>query len=507
MGLFDRIKSLFSDSQEAEIKVDESAIDWADLLWGPVKDKLSAQVDVKMSVPKGKPYAHIKSQKFDKALYAISYSIRTGEAIVSFEIFGGLDQKASVESIMVNRDSDNPFKDVEAKQGVKNKEKWSWALKQKTGKDDDELIDWFLRTVLKCYNFLESADLAISAVAENTKAAAEKEAVEKAAAEAKAAMEKARAEAERELAKAKAEAEATKKAAEAQVRKLKEEAEKAKAEAEAKAAAEKSSEKPGTTKAGKKDGELPGVFVLKDGRKICFSQGNLQFHCKNYEFRFAEEQYETLGKEANEKCAPNYDGWIDIFGWGTSGYMGCQPTERSVNENDYGPSTGDLTGENANYDWGVYNPISNGSNKEGLWRTPTKEEMEYLLKERPNAAKLKLLCTVCGHTGLMLMPDDFWSNRLRISIDITSNSCDDNKFSAEQWGQLESLGVVFFPKSFNKYRGKYSLYPYDTRWLENEAVKYLTSQRNVFYGREIMKLAEGGSSIRIYPVRLIKDLK
>ena len=188
---------------------------------------------------------------------------------------------------------------------------------------------------------------------------------------------------------------------------------------------------------------LPGEFSINDkGGKICFSQGNLQFNPAKYEFRFAEKQYYFIGKD-NEKIAPTYDGWIDLFGWGTSGFMGCQPTEVSDNASDYGPSTGDIAG--TNYDWGVYNPITNGGNKEELWRTPTYEEWGYLIYRRPNASKLKVKCTVCGAEGLMLMPDDFWNNRLRIPLDITAENCSVNTYNAEQWAQLEELGVVFMP--------------------------------------------------------------
>ena len=292
---------------------------------------------------------------------------------------------------------------------------------------------------------LDDADLA--SVAEEA-AIAEAEAArveaEKEAAAAKAAIEKAKAEAEAarlaaeheaaaikaEVEKAKAEAEAIRLAAEKEAAAAKAAIEKAKAEAEAarltaerEAAAAKAEIEKAKAEAAKaakdipqketsNEGALPGVFTLKDGKKIRFSQGNLQFHPKNYEFRFAKEQYETLGKEANDKCSPTLDGWIDLFGWGTSGYMGCQPTESDLYESNYGPKNGDtLTGDNANYDWGVYNPISNGGDKEGFWRTPSKEEWDYLRKDRPNAEKLKLDCTVCGVKGCMLLPDEFWSNR------------------------------------------------------------------------------------------------
>ena len=285
----------------------------------------------------------------------------------------------------------------------------------------------------------------------------------------------------------------------AEAERLKAEAEAAKAEAEkAKRAAEKAkvAPAPASVKANKKDGELPGVFTLKDGRKICFSKGNLQFHCKNYEFKLAEEQYETLGKEANEKCAPDYDGWIDIFGWGTSGYMGCQPTERGTTLDQYGPKTGDLTGDNANFDWGVYNPITNGGNKEGLWRTPSKEELLYLLKKRPGADRLRLKsCKVCGKEGTMLLPDNFWNNRLRFPIDITSSS---NSFNDEQWKILESLGVVFLPKCLYKYYVKSWMFAsWQSIWTSNYQTRMDMTSGDAFVSREA----------RIYPVRLIKDLK
>ena len=200
--------------------------------------------------------------------------------------------------------------------------------------------------------------------------------------------------------------------------------------------------KPKVRAASNNAGTLSGVFTLEDGRKICFSQGPLQFNPVRFEFRFAENQYDIIGKD-NEQIAPNYDGWIDLFGWGTSGYMGCQPTETSENVKEYGPSSGGIAG--TKYDWGVYNPIINGGNKEGVWRTLTEEEWEYLVKQRPNSIKLVNPCTVNGRCGFMLLPDNFFDNRIPIPIDSTVNSCYTNTYTTEQWAQLEALGAVFFP--------------------------------------------------------------
>lgn len=245
-----------------------------------------------------------------------------------------------------------------------------------------------------------------------------------------------------------------------------------------------------------KAGELPGRFTINsEGAKVCFSRGLLQFNPAKYEFRFAENQYDIIGKD-NEKIAPNYDGWIDLFGWGTSGYMGCQPTETSENRSDYGPADGNIAG--TNYDWGVYNPITNGGNKEGLWRTPTSDEWGYIMCNRPNASKLKVRATVCGMKGYMIMPDDFWNNRLRMPLDITADNCSVNQYNAEQWSQLEALGVVFMP-SVGERKGK----EYHTNlwkiWLSERSdllAKYGSFKG--FYG-EFKYLGLG--------VRLIKDVK
>ena len=250
-------------------------------------------------------------------------------------------------------------------------------------------------------------------------------------------------------------------AAKAEKARLKAEADKKKAEEEAEKArlvAEKETQndaKPAKSKSNA--GELPGVFSVGANKKVRFSQGRLQFNPAKYEFRFAKNQYEVIGED-NKKVAPNYDGWIDLFGWGTSGYMGCQPTEISKNTSDYGPKGVDLTGANANYDWGVYNPITNGGNKEGLWRTPTADEWRYLMSQRPNADKLRVCCTVCGVEGYFILPDDFWNNRLRLPLDITASDYSVNKYTAEQWSQLEALGVVFMPWSL--FRGKDGTYGY-----------------------------------------------
>ena len=276
---------------------------------------------------------------------------------------------------------------------------------------------------------IAQADAAAAVTA--AQAAAEKAKAEAAAAiaAAQAAAEKAKAEAAAMIAAAQAEAQAAAK----------------KAKAEAAAAVEAAKAAP-ATKTNHSTGALNGLFSVGENKKVRFSMGNLQFNAKKYEWRFAEHQYDAIGQD-NEKIAPNYDGWIDLFGWGTSGYMGCEPFETSKDYKQY-PNQ-DIA--NTNYDWGVYNPITNGGNKEGLWRTLTRKEWKYLSVERSNAQKLCIKACVNGVNGMLLLPDDFYDHRVRIPLDSTPSDFSSNSYDLTQWATLEAAGVVFLPSTGYRY--------------------------------------------------------
>lgn len=343
-------------------------------------------------------------------------------------------KKATLLSIRVQQSAEND-KLVEqvSKSGVKYTNGW-YAISFASAEGLDVVIPILLQAEAEFKK--EKGENALTLhedVVEETNSTAQAEAE---LARQKAEAEAAQKELERikaETAKAQAEAAAAKVAAE----KAAAEAAKAKEEA-AKAAAEQSkAEKPAATTANK--GVLPGLFSVAANKKVHFSMGNLQFNPKKYEFRFALRQYDRIGND-NTMIAPNYDGWIDLFGYGTSGYMGCEPTETSTS-NQY-PVT-DIN--NTNYDWGVYNPISNGGNKEGIWRTLTSEEWNFLFSGRANAAKLRAEACVNGINGAIILPDDFYEHRVRVPFDSTPNNFAGNTYDLSQWETLEAAGAIFLP--------------------------------------------------------------
>jgi len=208
------------------------------------------------------------------------------------------------------------------------------------------------------------------------------------------------------------------------------------------------------------NGASTKTFTVAEGRTVRFSKGNLQYNVAQNTWRFAENQYDYVGND-NSNISSSYNGWIDIFGWGTSGWNSganaYQPWATSSTNSDYypgGSATNSLTGDYANADWGVYNAISNGGNAAGMWRTMTKDEWNYLLNTRTastvggieNARYAK--ATVGGFSGVIILPDDFsLPEGVSDFVNVNTMAADysDNTYSTEDWAKLEAAGTIFLP--------------------------------------------------------------
>ena len=195
-------------------------------------------------------------------------------------------------------------------------------------------------------------------------------------------------------------------------------------------------------------GGLPGLFSVALDKQVYFSQGNLQYMGATQIWRFAENQYDAVGT-LNNNISSSYNGWIDLFGWGTSGWNSgakeYQPYSTSTTNADYYPGnaySNDLTGPHMNADWGVYNAICNGGNKAGLWRTLTQDEWKYLYSDRVNADIKHAYATINGIGGYILLPDN-WILPSGLTFDASGANA--NQYTKEQWKLMEQNGAVFLP--------------------------------------------------------------
>ena len=188
---------------------------------------------------------------------------------------------------------------------------------------------------------------------------------------------------------------------------------------------------------------LPGYFSVGKNKFVKLSQGNLQYRASTDTWRFANEQYDIIGQD-NNNISATYDGWIDLFGWGTSGYNEKYPWMTSQNDLDYGNGADNIA--YTEYDWGQHNPIINGGNEAGLWRTLSSEEMSYIFYGRTNADKLYAMCVVNGIHGLIVFPDNC---NIPANIPFTPAykefTTEVNNYNHDQWNELEAVGAIFLP--------------------------------------------------------------
>ena len=113
-----------------------------------------------------------------------------------------------------------------------------------------------------------------------------------------------------------------------------------------------------------------------------------------------------------------------------------------------------MTGQYAELDWGVHNPISNGGNQPDQWRTLTWPEWNYLLHSRSGAPSKRAPARVNGIAGMILFPDT-WNpgsmpNGITLNYTNSQNSSDTygtNTYTALEFSQLEALGAVFLPST------------------------------------------------------------
>ena len=172
------------------------------------------------------------------------------------------------------------------------------------------------------------------------------------------------------------------------------------------------------------------AFSVSETKQVYFSGGNLQYHCKNKEWRFAPLQYDRIGND-NAKINDTYNGYIDLFGWGT----GSNPTLISENENDYVYFT----------DWGKN--IDDGN----TWRTLSVDEWSYIINKRDNSSDKQGVAEVAGVNGLVLLPDEWiLPDGVSFKVGFGIEFRNKNVYSYEDWQKMEKAGAVFLPAADNR---------------------------------------------------------
>ncbi len=201
-------------------------------------------------------------------------------------------------------------------------------------------------------------------------------------------------------------------------------------------------------------GAINGLFTVGEDRQVWFSVGNLRYNATVSEWGFAEEQYQYEGV-GNANIAEDYAGWIDLFGWGTSGighgalcYQPWSTEEDYTMYFAYGAAEYNLNDQTGQADWGYGVVMEEGDELTHPWRTLTDEEWFYLFHDRITPSGIRFVkANVDGVNGVLLLPDD-WSASVYALNNINQDGAAfaSNTISSSTFHlNLEPNGVVFLP--------------------------------------------------------------
>ena len=266
---------------------------------------------------------------------------------------------------------------------------------------------------------------------------------------------------------------------------------------------------------------LESEFSISDTTKVHFASGNLLYQPSTKTWRLAPRQYDIVGgycsqapvgthgtiweyitntttnKKEWTRCSndnthnASYEGWIDLFAWGTSGWYGTEPEigevaynastssrnshnpKKKVTATPYEVNNGSANynlnadpfqgfdGDWANADWGVFNNVMLGGTPDSMFRTPTEAEAAYLLNLRPHAKELRARARIrlpgapgkpdTLINGLILLPDDWDPTILPPGFSFKSDAAgcalySDNEYTSTVFDMyLESQGAIFLP--------------------------------------------------------------
>lgn len=251
------------------------------------------------------------------------------------------------------------------------------------------------------------------------------------------------------------------------------------------------------------EGALGGIFTITytgdDGNnyqeKIRFSKGNLQYQASTNTWRFAEHQWDFVGSAKkgstyagnvegsdNMDASSTYDGWIDLFGWGTTGINYRPWTNDSPK---YQPWTNETSSDDIKNNASNYGPYGNNVNllvHNGsdwgfnigdyyIWRTMSKYEWNALLKDNNKWASVKINFSK-ALSSIILLPDEYEDpkknsssyakkNDYKVYTEANDGNTTKNVYTEDGWGEMEKSNVILIspPKVYRTYSiqsgGKY----------------------------------------------------
>ena len=212
---------------------------------------------------------------------------------------------------------------------------------------------------------------------------------------------------------------------------------------------------------------IGGKFIINaKGDTAIFSRGNLQYQQSSNTWRCAPNQYDWMGMSNVQMGKADYAGWVDLFCWSIGA------------ENNYGATSNYQTATYVNKSFVDWGELFAGGEDE--WSTLSKDELNYILNSRPGANNKWGIAMIGDTLGMVLLPD-VWTTAAPTGVTFVAGNSSlpttelwrdedciqdiapeeieakgyqyrlnrenlpANKFTLQQWAELETAGAVFLP--------------------------------------------------------------
>lgn len=129
-------------------------VPWGQILWAPLKDRLSNVSEIKTSRPADRAYTVYKIKSMNAA-FCPWYNLKNNQAGLNLETYGGEEVKAIIEEKLAKAPADSIVRQAVLSQGKKNKNKWAWVINTDIDKNDPGIIQWYADIILKFLEFIE----------------------------------------------------------------------------------------------------------------------------------------------------------------------------------------------------------------------------------------------------------------------------------------------------------------------------------------------------------------
>lgn len=150
-----------SDSTDIPVtsnEVSDAMVIWCNNIWERVIARVKDKVQSHINNPMGRPYIGFKSPTHEGFVYDCGYSVRYNTVTVSIYTTNGEKAKDYMQNFISNNNVLSQLPNLKQRPGAKQDGKWIWLATDTLDKTDEELVNWFVDTILKFYSIFENIE-------------------------------------------------------------------------------------------------------------------------------------------------------------------------------------------------------------------------------------------------------------------------------------------------------------------------------------------------------------